>query len=108
MWLAAWLGIQVIFGLPQQCKDLNYIGCYYGGETKVYITKAKTNKPKELVVLHEVGHACGYKGEDNADQFADYWYSGKIRNKKYSREQEFILITRICKILIKDGKVPGR
>jgi hypothetical protein len=107
MWLATWIGIQVIFGLPQQCMDLNYIGCYYPGTKVVYVTRNKTRKPKEYVLYHEIGHLCGYKSESNADLYADYWYDGTV-DKKNPRDKEFVLMTQICKKRLSKGDLPNK
>lgn len=102
--LAAWLGITVTFGLPKQCIDLNYIGCYYPGDRLVYVTDRKVgSKLANNIIYHELGHACGYKNEKSAQRFADYWSTGIKRSK-----EDFVTATAVCKLRLKKGDLPNK
>lgn len=97
-----WLGIQVVFGLPQQCTDLNFIGCYYPGEKVIYVTDKPTNVTKASIIYHEIGHFCGYNSEKTAREFSDFWVTGKSK-----RKEEFINMTAICKKIVQKGVLPN-
>jgi hypothetical protein len=97
------LGITVTFGLPQQCTDLHYTGCYYTGTKIAYVTEEKLgSKAIDNIIYHELGHACGYKNEKGAQRFADYWSYG------VSRGEDYLNATVVCKLRLKKGDLPNK
>lgn len=72
---AALLGITIIWQLPADCSKRGFIGCYYPGDNKIYVDGTFPDSTKQMIVGHELGHACGYKAEKEADKFG-LWLQG--------------------------------
>ena len=73
MWLALFLGIQVIFKLPPECGPFSngeYIGCTHVGGNEVYIKPGMSKMATDHVIFHELYHVKFGADEQKAEEFA--------------------------------------
>jgi len=101
MWLALYLGVKILFFVPQDCKAQNYIGCYYPGETQIYVQDKLNKELTQHIIYHELGHYCGYSKENDAEAFAFFWENKRIDD----RFLDFYLTTGVCRLNLKKGYV---
>lgn len=86
--VAAALGITIIWNLPTACTDKNFIGCYFPGDNKIYVDGTKTESEKQIIVGHELGHACGYSNEGEATKFG-WWLQGATTTRVAEYEKTY-------------------
>lgn len=79
MWLALFLGVKIIFTIPQQCLDsfgTRVVGCYIHGEKTVYVKPGLNLRATERVTFHELAHYLGIDSEREAEDFAKSYTGG--------------------------------
>ena len=79
MWLAIFLGVQVLFTLPETCGTaLQYqiAGCYRTGANFVWIRADMKPIATDYVIFHELAHYQGIMDEKKADEFAKLYSGG--------------------------------
>ena len=95
MWLALYLHLQVVVGLPQYCSDRKWYGCYTQGQDVAYMAAGLTSRQKDFVVAHESGHYCGIMDETVASEWADFWL-GRGNETANSKWDQFLVIITEC------------